>query len=196
MSAEREPFPVFLRLAGRSVLLVGAGQVAAQKLPGLLAAGAQVTIVAPELRPEIRQATAVVLRERAFEPEDVDGAWLVVAAALPAVNRAVAEAAQARRVFVNAVDDQANASAFLGGVVRRAGVTLAISTGGAAPALAGLLREALEGVLPDDLAEWLTVARACRTRWLAEGRPMAARRPLLLEALNALYAERGVLVHP
>lgn len=190
------PYPVFLRLAGRPVLLVGGGQVAAQKLPGLLEAGAQVTVVAPELRPEFRHTAGVALHARAFEPGDLEGAWFVVAAATPEVNRAVAAAAAARRVFVNAVDDQANASAFLGGVVQRAGVTLAISTGGAAPALAGLLREALESVLPDDLDEWLAVARQCRARWLAEGRPMAARRPLLLEALNALYAERLAEAHP
>jgi uroporphyrin-III C-methyltransferase/precorrin-2 dehydrogenase/sirohydrochlorin ferrochelatase len=185
-----------LCLAGRAVLLVGGGPVAAQKLPGLLAAGARVTVVAPTLRAEFQQTVGLTLHARAFEPGDLDGVWFVVAAATPEVNRAVAVAAAARRVFVNAVDDPAHASALLGGVVRRAGVTLAISTGGVAPALAGLLREALERMLPDDLDGWVNVARQCRARWLSEGRPMAARRPLLLEALNALYAERPVEARP
>jgi uroporphyrin-III C-methyltransferase/precorrin-2 dehydrogenase/sirohydrochlorin ferrochelatase len=104
------------------------------------------------------------------------------------VNRQVAAAAETRRLFVNAVDDQASASAYLGGVVRRGEVTLAVSTGGDAPALAGLLREGLEALLPEDLGRWLETARALRPVWRAEGVPFTARRPLLLEALNRLYA--------
>ena len=90
-------------------------------------------------------------------------------------------------VFVNAVDDLASASAYLGGVVRKGGVTLAISTDGRAPALAGLLREGLEAVLPDDLEAWHETARAARQDWLRDGVPMDARRPLLLQAINRLY---------
>jgi uroporphyrin-III C-methyltransferase/precorrin-2 dehydrogenase/sirohydrochlorin ferrochelatase len=90
-------------------------------------------------------------------------------------------------VFVNAVDDPPNATAYLSGVVRRDAVTLAISTSGAAPALAGLLREALDDVLPRDLAAWMTVARDERIKWKRDGVPMEQRRPLLLEALNRIY---------
>jgi siroheme synthase-like protein len=79
---------------------------------------------------------------------------------------------------------------YLGGVVRRDGVTLAISTDGAAPALAGLLREALDFMLPADLARWNDRARDIRASWRARGVPMEARRPELLEALNALYDGR------
>jgi uroporphyrin-III C-methyltransferase/precorrin-2 dehydrogenase/sirohydrochlorin ferrochelatase len=92
-------------------------------------------------------------------------------------------------VFVNAVDDAASASAFLGGVVRKDGVTLAISTGGRAPALAGLLREAIEAVLPAEIGDWIATAEALRARWRAEGIPIPGRRPLLLRALAELYAE-------
>src|SRR5579863_6898365 len=119
--------PLFVDLAGRPVLLVGGGSVAAAKLDQLLAAGAHVRVVAPDVCEEIRHASVPVER-RAFEVEDLDGVWLVVAAATGEVNREVAMAAEPRRVFVNAVDDPVNASAFLGGVVRRDGVTLAIST--------------------------------------------------------------------
>src|SRR5439155_17996328 len=120
----------------------------------LLSTGADVRVVAPEVRSEIGEA-GVAIERRTFQPADLDGAWLVVAAATPAVNREVARAAEDRRVFVNAVDDPANATAFLSGVVRRDGVTLAISTSGDAPALSGLLREALDAVLPRDLANWV-----------------------------------------
>jgi siroheme synthase-like protein len=183
-------FPVFLKLAGRRVLVVGAGPVAASKIDGLLAAGADVQVVAPEVRPEIA-ASRVTIAQRAFAPEDLDGAWLVVTAATSAVNRDVARLAEERQIFVNAVDDPPNASAYLGGIVRRDGVTLAISTAGHAPALAGLLREALDEILPADVDRWLETARAARARWLADRVPMEARRPLLLQALNALYEGRS-----
>ena len=183
-------FPVFLKLDGRRVLVVGGGLVAASKIGALRAAGARLRVVAPEVRPEIVES-GVAVDERPFRPSDLDDAWLVVAAATPAVNREVARLAEARRVFVNAVDDPPNATAYLGGIVRRDGVTLAISTAGHAPALAGLLREALDALLPADLGRWLHEARAARTRWLADRVPMAARRPLLLQVLNALYASRA-----
>ena len=182
-------FPTFLKLQGRRVLLVGGGPVAAGKLRGLLEAGADVTVVAPAIVPEIA-AAPVTTNVRRFEVSDLDGVSFVVAAAPPDVNREVAAAAQARGIFVNAVDDVESASAYAGAVVRRAGVTIAISTDGDAPALAGLVREALEALLPDDLDHWMETARASRREWLERKVPMAERRPLLLEALNALYAER------
>ena len=178
--------PLFLDLTGRRVLLVGGGPVAAAKLTQLLAVGAEVCVVAPVVCEEIERA-GVVVRRRPFEPADLDGAWLVVAAATPDVNRAVAAFAEPRRVFVNAVDDPSNASAFLSGVVRRDGVTLAISTSGAAPGLTALLRQALDEVLPKELTAWVEEARVQRVAWRRDGVPMEQRRPLLLEALNRLY---------
>jgi uroporphyrin-III C-methyltransferase / precorrin-2 dehydrogenase / sirohydrochlorin ferrochelatase len=186
-------FPAFLKLAGRRVLVVGGGPVACGKLRELVAAGARVTVVAPEVRPEMETAGVTVLA-RAFVPSDVDGAWLVVAAAPPDVNRQVAAAAEERGVFVNAVDDPGPASAYTGGVFRRGGITVAVSTEGRAPALAGLLREALEALIPDEVATWVDEARRLRERQKAEGVPMGRRRPLLLEALNRLYAGREA--HP
>ena len=187
--------PLFLTLTGRRVLLVGAGPVAAGKLDQLLAAGADVRVVAPEVDARIERAVAaaeasrVDIARRAFEPADLDGAWLVVAAATPEVNREVRRAADERRIFVNAVDDPANATAFLSGVVRRQGVTIAVSTSGDAPALTALLREALDDVLPeaDDLREWMDEARRQRTIWRRDGVPMPDRRRLLLDALNRLH---------
>ena len=133
---------------------------------------------------------SVAFVERAFEPADLDGVSFVVAAAPPEVNRAVAVAAEARGLFVNAVDDAASASALLGGVVRRGGVTVAVSTGGRAPALAGLLREALETVLPEDLEAWVSLGERVRAQWKQRGIPMRDRRPLLLHALQDLYATK------
>jgi uroporphyrin-III C-methyltransferase/precorrin-2 dehydrogenase/sirohydrochlorin ferrochelatase len=179
-------FPTFLKLAGRKVVLVGGGSVAAGKLEGLLQAHANVVVVAPEIVSEIERAPVSLVR-RPFTPADLDGAWFAVAAATPDVNRQVAAAAAARQLFVNAVDDPESASSYAGAVVRRAGVTIAISTDGHAPALAGLLREGLDALLPADLQAWMDEARSIRPRWLAERVPMHERRPLLLKALNDLY---------
>ena len=179
-------YPVFLKLDGLPVVVVGGGAVAASKLDGLLAAGARVTVVAPEVLPAIRTRVPVV--EAPFAPAHLDGARWVVAAATPEVNRQVAAAATARGLFVNAVDDPDVASAYLGGVVRRGGVELAISTAGAAPALAGLVREALEALLPDDLGRWREVAESARAEHKRAGVPIDERRPLLLRALDRLYA--------
>lgn len=184
-------FPAFLKLTGRPVLVVGGGPVAASKLDSLLAAEASVTVVAPEVLPEIVRPGVRILR-RGFTSSDIDGVFLIIATATPEVNREVAAAAEARAVFVNAVDDAENASLYLGGVVRRGGVTLAVSTDGQAPALAGLLREALEAVLPDEVGSWVETARSVRAVQKAEGLPMSQRRPRLLAALNELYAARGV----
>lgn len=182
----RDLLPLFVDLRSRRVVLVGAGAVAATKFRQLRAAGADLVVVAPAVHEEIAASGVAVLR-REFVPSDLDGAWLVVAAATGEVNQQVRAAADERRVFVNAVDDPLNATAFLGGVVRRSGVTVAISTGGEAPGLAGLLREAIDAVLPKDLGEWMSVARTERAKWRKEGVPMDARRPLLLEALNRIY---------
>jgi len=182
-------WPVFLRLSGRKVVLVGGGNVAAAKLAGLRECGAEVTVVAPEILPEVAKSGATLVR-RAFEDSDLDGAWFVVAAAPSDVNRRVRLAAEERRLFVNAVDDPASASAYLGGVFRSGLVTIAVSTNGSAPALAGLLREGLEAVVPDDIESWVQAARDLRARQRVEGVPMGDRRPALLRALNALYASR------
>jgi uroporphyrin-III C-methyltransferase/precorrin-2 dehydrogenase/sirohydrochlorin ferrochelatase len=180
-------YPVFLKLEGLPVVVVGGGNVAAGKLDGLLAAGARVTVIAPKVVPAIRERDVTVV-ELEFEPAHLDRARWVVAAATPEVNRQVAAAAAARGLFVNAVDEPATATAYLGGVVRRGPVEIAISTGGLAPALAGLLREALDAVLPDELERWIVVATAARHEWKRDRVAMAQRRPLLLRALERLYA--------
>ena len=163
--------PIFVKLEGRRVVVVGTGWVAAGKLDALVRAGADIRVVDPD----------------DFVPADLDGAWYVVSAAPPEINRRVAEAAEARHIFVNAVDDPPHASAYLGGVIRRAGVTIAISTSGEAPALAGILREGIDALLPPDLDRWAECARTQRRVWKAEGVPMEERRPQLIEALKALY---------
>lgn len=164
-------FPLFLDLHGRLVVLVGGGPMAEVKRRQFADAGASVRVITPET----------------FRPSDLDAAWLVVSVASAEVNRRVADAAAARRLFVNAVDDPANASAYLGGVVRRDGVTIGISTSGEAPALTSLLREAFDTLLPDDLQDWMATAQAERDAWKRDAVPIDRRKPRLLEALNRRY---------
>lgn len=164
--------PLFLNLTGRRVVFVGEGRLADAKLDQLRAAGADVHVVAPE----------------AFVAADLDRAWLAVSVASPEVNRQVAAAGDERHIFVNAVDDPANGTAYLSGVVRRDGVTVAISTDGRAPALTALLREAIDELLPADLERWVATAEEQRTEWKRTGVPMEQRKPRLLRALNEIYS--------
>ena len=178
-------FPLFLRLAGKRVLVVGAGNVATKKIADLVEAGADVIVVAPADGNAIPGVTRV---ERAFVESDVDGAWLVFAATNdPAVQAAVTAAAEARHLFSIAIDDPPNGSAYSASVIRRAPITVAISTSGEAPALARLLREVLEQALPD--ATWVADARALRERWRADGTPMTSR---FEELVRASQATRGM----
>lgn len=186
--------PLFVKLEGRRVLVVGGGAVAAAKVAALEATGAQITVVAPHVLPELQQP-GITIKRRAVRNADLAGVWLVVSAASPAVNRRVARAAASQRVFVNAVDDPPNASAYLGGTLRRDGVTVAISTDGRAPALAGLLREAIGALLPRDLGAWLAESDRLRAEWRRAGTAMAKRRPALARAILALYGAQAPPEH-
>jgi siroheme synthase-like protein len=137
-------WPVNLLVGGRRVVVVGAGRIAARKVEPLLDLEARVEVVAPRVGSEVRgwaDAGRLVLHERGFRDDDLDGAWLAVAATdQPAVNEAVHRAGEARRVWVNAADDPANCSFTLLSLVRRADLVVAIGTGGRSPALATWLK--------------------------------------------------------
>ena len=177
MSAPSALFPLFLKIEGRDVLVIGAGLVAERKIADLVLAGARVHVVAPDATDSVRalaEANSIVWSARAFEETDTEGAWLIVAATSDAdVQRRAALAAEAQRIFIVAVDDLSNATAYSGAVIRRDPFLVAISSSAAAPALTRLLREVLEQALPD--GTWIDAARALRDRWKAEGTPMSSR---------------------
>jgi uroporphyrin-III C-methyltransferase/precorrin-2 dehydrogenase/sirohydrochlorin ferrochelatase len=145
-------FPVFLRMQGASVLVVGGGEVAARKIRLLLRSGPQIEVVAPELNSELTalaNSGAILHRANRFTPELVRGRRLAIAATDdPLANAAVATAANAENVPVNVVDDASQSTFITPSIVDRAPVQVAISTGGAAPVLARRLREQLESWLP------------------------------------------------
>ncbi|MEL6190257.1 MAG: bifunctional precorrin-2 dehydrogenase/sirohydrochlorin ferrochelatase [Myxococcota bacterium] len=189
-SDPHDVFPVFLKLRGKTVVIVGGGKMALEKLPALLDAGADVTVIAPEILPQVA-AAKVTLRRREFRAGDLDAAWYVVAAAPPAVNREVSAEASRLRLFVNAVDDLKHADVYLGSVVRRSGFTFAISSNARSPALTALIRRGLEWLLPSSLDDWLSIAAQLRKEWKRDGIPFEKRRPLLLLAINAWHERRG-----
>ncbi len=183
-----DAYPVFLRLEGRKILVVGAGPVAAEKTQKLVASGASIRVVAPEAS-EAFLELGLDVALRPFDEADLDGVFFVVAAAPPDVNRRVYHACERRGLFVLAVDDPSHASAFGGAVVKRGDVTVLVGTGGRAPALAGLLREALDDLLPHDLGTWVDVASALRPRLAALGLSFADRRRALLGTLVRRHCE-------
>lgn len=167
-------FPLFLRLEGKRVLVVGGGAVAERKAIDLADAGAAVLVVAKEVTAALAADPRLTIERRAFEESDVDGVWLVVAATDdPVTQLRACEAADTAHLFSVAVDDPPNGSAYSASIIRRGPFTVAISSSGEAPALSRLLREVLEQALPDE--EWLDAARALRERWRRDGTPMASR---------------------
>lgn len=178
--------PIFLRLEGRPVLVVGAGTVALAKIESLLAAGAKVAAVAPKTIPRIRELAhqdALVWHPRVFEPKDLDGAFIVIAATNDSdVNRTVFEEARRRNILCNAVDDPPNCDFYFGSVVARGDLQVAISTAGESPALAQRLRREIDDQLPQDLGPWLTELGGLR-REVRESTPAGEARNLLLHEL-------------
>lgn len=178
--------PIFLRLEGRRCLVVGAGTVGLAKIESLLAAGAQITVVAPKTIPRIRELAhqdALVWHQRVFEPNDLDGVFVVIAATnAPEINRAVFEEARRRNIPCNAVDDPPNCDFYFGSVVSRGDLQVAISTAGESPALAQQLRLEIDAQLPHDLGPWLAELGGLR-REVREAAPPGEARNLLLHEL-------------
>ncbi len=148
-------YPVFADLQGRKVLVIGAGTVAERKIGMLLRAGAVVDVVATRLNPvllELKHRGELTHRALQFTPQQLDSAWLVVAATDDvALNRRVAEAAGLRQKWVNVVDDAALSSFQVPAVIDRSPLVIAVSSGGSAPMLARLVRERLERALAPSL---------------------------------------------
>lgn len=176
-------FPVFLKLAERPCVVVGACEIAAAKIAALLEAGAHVTVVAPQANSYVRElAAAGKLRwiEREFRANDLVGAFLVIAATSEIeVNHAVFVEAQRRGILTNAVDDPPHCDFYFPAVVRRGALQIAISTSGESPALAQRLRRELEASLNESLGDWVAALGKLRRKILATVPPSDARKRLL-----------------
>lgn len=163
-------YPVYLDIAGKPAVVIGGGDVAMQKIKGLLDAGAEVTVVAPELNDEVRElADAGKLRhiDRDYEPGDLEGYVVAfVATDDRSINATVAREGKERRVWVNAVDDTPNCDFIMPAIVRRGDLTVAVSTAGRSPAMARKMREELEAFLTEDFVLMLDLAAEVRKELL------------------------------
>lgn len=189
----RPLFPAFLDLHDRRVLVVGGGSVARRKVEALLPTGARIKLGAPDLEPTLAEwaaegrIEAVVGR---FEPAWLDDVWLAVAATDDReVNRAVAEAAETRRIWVNAVDDAPLCSLQLPARIERGPLQIAISSGGHAPMLARHVRERLEVELEPSLGALAELLARYRTRIRRRFPELAHRRRFFDRALSGKVAQ-------
>jgi siroheme synthase-like protein len=172
------PYLAALDLRGRRCVVAGGGAVARRKVEGLLAAGADVLVVAPEIG-EMPPGAALALREARLD--DLDGAALAVCATDdPAANAALAREARRRGVLVNVVDDPESGTFTVPAVARRGRVQIGVSTGGASPLLARRLRDELAAHVTDDHARLAALLAELRAEWepraTAAGVPPADRR--------------------
>ncbi|MFM5811925.1 siroheme synthase CysG [Aeromonas veronii] len=181
--------PIFCRLDNKPVLLVGGGEVAERKARLLLDAGAQLTVVAPELDPELAELAAngsIEWLAGEFAPQQLAGKWLVVAATdRREVNALVYQSANQARIFANVVDDPKRSSFIMPSIIDRSPLMVAISSGGKAPVLARLLREKLEALLPQHLGAVAAFAGSLRERVKARFASMGERRRFWERLLGA-----------
>ena len=184
-------FPIFLKLEGRRCLVVGAGNVALEKITSLLNADAKIHVVAPRVCEAIENLASegsIVLSRRRFEVADLEGQLLVVTATdSHVVNRDVFLAAQQHGLLCNSVDDPPNCDFYFASVVQRRDLQIAISTAGESPALAQRLRREIDAQLPQDTGEWLAELGKLR-REILSAHPAGEDRKALLHTL----AQRSV----
>jgi len=178
-------FPAFLKLAGRRCLVAGAGPVAEEKIEGLLRAGADVRVVAPEATRRIRELARrkrLRLNEREFRASDLSGTFLVVAAtSSPSLHAKIYKQARRRGVLCNVVDDPEHCDFYYGSVVQRGALQIAISTAGRSPALAQRLRKKFEKEFGAEYEEWLDELGKMRERLFVKKVAPEKRRALLHE---------------
>lgn len=165
-------YPICLiGLQERQAVVVGGGSIAARKAGSLLEAGAQITVISPAVVPELRSLAEkglIRLLERAYQAGDLAGAFLAFAATDdPEVNRAVWEEGNRTGCLVNAVDDPAHSNFIMPAVVRRGEMAIAISTGGASPALARRLREWLDTLISPEYGQLVELLAELRPDLLA-----------------------------
>ena len=174
---------MYLKLAGRDVLVVGAGAVGENKIGSLLGTGACIRVVAPLASPKVREwadAGVVVLEKRAFAPSDLDGIFLVVAATSSReLNELIFSEAQRRRILCNVVDVPELCDFFYPAVLRRGDLQIAISTGGQSPLLAQRIRQVLEQQFGPGYAAWLAQLGKMRRQVLSSDLPAERKRDLL-----------------
>jgi uroporphyrin-III C-methyltransferase/precorrin-2 dehydrogenase/sirohydrochlorin ferrochelatase len=187
-------FPIFVKLAGRRCLVVGAGTVGQAKIQSLLDAGAQVHVVAPHgtaTVTEWAQSGALSWEVREFQSSDLEATFLVIAATnSTATNAVIHQEAQQRNIMCNSVDDPENCDFYYGSVVRRGDLQIAISTAGKSPALAQRLRQDLEKRIGPEYTAWVDELGAQREKLFAQSIDPEERKRLLHELVSRKFPRK------
>lgn len=178
-------FPMFMKLEGRSCLVVGAGAVGEPKISSLITAGASVRVVALQATAAVAewaQCGAITWEARAFNSSDLDNIFLVIAATNSSdMNAAIFHQARQRNILCNVVDDPEHCDFYYPAVVRRGDLQLAISTNGQSPALAQRIRRELEMQFGPEYGAWLEELGRARQQLFASKIDPEQRRRLLHE---------------
>ena len=184
-------FPMFLKLEGKQILVVGAGKIGEPKIGGLLETGARIRVVSLDASPAVREwarAGKIELEVRAFLAEDLDGAFLaIVATNSRTLNERVYREAQRRGVLCNVVDVPELCDFFYPAIVRRGDLQIAVSTAGQSPSLAQKIRQQLEKQFGPGYTSW--VAELGETRKLILSSDLDKDRKL--DLLNSLASREA-----
>ena len=184
-------FPMFVKLDGRQILVVGAGRVGEPKIRGLLPTGAKIRVVAREASATVRKWARngeIVLEERGFVPPDLDNVFLVVVATSSReLNELIFREAESRRILCNVVDVPEQCDFYYPAVVRRGDLQIAISTSGQSPSLAQKLRQQLERQFGPGYARWVAELGGTRRKVLASDLDHERKR-FLLQSLASVEA--------
>ncbi len=176
---------MFLKLAGRLCLVVGAGRIAEPKIESLVRCGARVRVIAPTAAATIQEAAStgkLVWEQRAFRPSDLDGVFLVVAATpFPELHQLIFRQAQDAGILCNAVDEPSRCDFYYPAVVRRGPLQIAISTSGNSPSLAQRLRRELEQYFGPEYGPWVAEIGKARGDLMANGDAPEQRKTALKE---------------
>ena len=189
-----DALPIFLKIKGRRCVVIGGGEVATRKVTMLLKAGGEVAVISPELDhelAELHEAGKISFHQGTFQPEQLDGACLVVAATDDeTTNRAVSEAAHQRNIPVNVVDSPQLCSFTMPSIVDRSPIVIAISSSGVAPVLARLIRARIETMVPATYGRLAALAAEFRTQVKQRFASMQERRIFWEEVFQGPIAER------
>lgn len=187
-------FPIFMNLQGRTALLVGGTEAAAQKARLLLRAGARLRLVTEHIGPEMQALLSeplVTLRRRQLDANDLENVQIVIAASdVDEENRRAASFAGARNLPYNVVDQPAHCSFIMPAFVDRSPIMVAVSSGGASPVLARLVRSKIEALLPQKLGAFAALAQAFRQQVMRRIAPLRRRR-FWEDALEGPAADRA-----
>lgn len=158
-------FPFFVELDGQEGLIVGGSAVALRKIEKLLPYGPRLTVCAPDISTEIRAIPGLVLLERAFDPEFLEGkAFAIAATDDPEVNHLISRLCRERRIPVNVVDDRDYCTFLFPALVKRGGLSVGISTGGASPSAAIYWKKRIDALVPEDTGGLLDYLNGLRER--------------------------------